>query len=92
MLEDIARRYGLVVLLVALFLVVLLSQNGVLGYISLKRQIGALEASAGKLQNENVALKKEIDRLQKDDRYLEEVVVRKFGFIKEGEKVYRIEK
>jgi cell division protein FtsB len=36
-------------------------------------------------------LKGEIDRLQHDDRYLEDVA-RKNGFIREGEKVYRIEK
>ena len=39
-----------------------------------------------------MALKGEIERVQKDDRYLEDVARKKFGFIREGEKVYRIEK
>jgi cell division protein FtsB len=92
MLEDIARRFGLVALLAALLLVVLFSENGILDYIKMKRQIGVIDASITKLQGENVVLKGEIDRLQKDDRYLEDVARKKFGFIKEGEKVYRIEK
>jgi cell division protein FtsB len=92
MLEDIARRYGLVALLVALLLVVLFSENGILDHIKLKWQMDAIEMSTTKLQNENIALKGEIDRLQKDDRYLEDVARKKFGFIKQGEKVYRIEK
>jgi cell division protein FtsB len=92
MLEDIARRYGIIALLAALFLVVLFSENGILDYIHMKRQMDRIETSIEKLQDENVALKGEIDRLQKDDRYLEDVARKKFGFIKEGEKVYRIGK
>jgi cell division protein FtsB len=92
MLEDMARRYGLVALLVALFLVVLFSENGILDHIKLKRQMDMMDMSTMRLQSENVALKGEIDRLQKDDRYLEDMARKKFGFIKQGEKVYRIEK
>jgi cell division protein FtsB len=51
-----------------------------------------VDASIKKLQSENIALKGEIDRLQHDDRYLEDIAREKFGFIREGEKVYRIEK
>jgi len=39
-----------------------------------------------------VLLMHELDRLQKDDSYLEEVVRKKYGFLREGEKLYRIEK
>jgi cell division protein FtsB len=92
MLEEIARRYGLAALLVALLLVVLFSENGILDHFKLKRQMDAIDMSTMKLQSENIALKGEIDRLQKDDRYLEDVARKKFGFIKQGEKVYRIEK
>ena len=92
MLEDIARRYGLVALLVALSLVVLFSENGLLDYIHLKKRMNAMDTSISMLDRENLVLKGEIDRLQKDDRYLEDVARKKFGFIREGEKVYRIEK
>jgi cell division protein FtsB len=92
MLEDIARRFGLVALLVALSLVVLFSENGLLDYIHLKRRMNAVDTSISTLHKENLVLKGEIDRFQKDDRYLEDVARKRFGFIREGEKVYRIEK
>jgi len=69
-----------------------LSQNGVIDYLRLKQRIGAVDASIKKLRSENIVLKGEIDRLQHDDRYLEDIAREKFGFIREGEKVYRIEK
>lgn len=92
MLEDMARRFGLVALLVALSLVVLFSENGLLDYLHLKRRMHAMDTSISTLSKENLALKGEIDRLQKDDLYLEDVARKRFGFIREGEKVYRIEK
>jgi cell division protein FtsB len=91
MLEDLARKYGFLVLLLALVSIILFSGNGVLDYIRLKRQIGVIDNSIKRLEEENIVLKGKIDRVQKDDRYLEEMA-RKFGFIREGEKVYRIEK
>ena len=92
MLEDAAKKYGLLALLVALLFIVCLSQNGVIDYLRLKQRIGAVDASIKKLRSENIVLKGEIDRLQHDDRYLEDIAREKFGFIREGEKVYRIEK
>jgi cell division protein FtsB len=92
MLEDMARKYGLLVVLLALVFVVLFSENGVLDYVKLKRQINVVDASIKRLDDENVVLKGKIDRMQQDDRFLEDVAREKFGFIKEGEKVYRIEK
>jgi cell division protein FtsB len=92
MLEDAARKYGLLAVLFALVFVICFSENGVLDYVKLKRQISTKDVSIKKLHDENVVLKSEIERLQKDDRYLEDVARKRFGFIREGEKVYRIEK
>ena len=91
MLEDAARKYGLLALLIALLFIICVSENGLIDYLKLKQRIGAVDASIKTLQKENVVLKGEIDRLQHDDRYLEDVA-RNNGFIREGEKVYRIEK
>ncbi|HUJ69839.1 MAG TPA: septum formation initiator family protein [Syntrophorhabdales bacterium] len=87
-----ARRYGLVVFLFALGFVVVFSQNGVLEYVKLRKQIDIVDRSAGKLEAENAVLKGQIERLQNDDQYLEDVAREKYGFIREGEKVYRVEK
>ena len=82
----------MVALLVALSLVVLFSENGLLDYLHLQRRMQVMDTSISRLSKENLVLKGEIDRLQKDDRYLEDVARKRFGFIREGEKVYRIEK
>ncbi|MGD0658856.1 MAG: septum formation initiator family protein [Syntrophorhabdales bacterium] len=87
-----ARRYGLVAFLFALCFVVIFSQNGVLEYVKLKKQIDIVDTSIKKLEVENAVLKGQIERLQTDDRYLEDMAREKYGFIREGEKVYRIEK
>ena len=92
MLEDMARRYGLLALLLALVFVVLISENGIFDYLKLKRQINVVDTSIRRLEDENVVLRKKIDRVQKDDRYLEDLAREKYGLIGEGEKVYRIEK
>jgi cell division protein FtsB len=92
MLEDMARRYGLLALLLALVFVILFSENGVLDYVRLKRQINVVDASIKRMEEENVVLKGKVDRMQSDDRYLEDLAREKYGFIREGEKVYRIEK
>ena len=92
MLEDTARKYGALVLLFALFFVLFFSTNGLYDYVKLKRRIAAMDASIKGLRDENASLKSQIERLRTDDHYLEEVAREKFGFIREGEKVYRVEK
>jgi cell division protein FtsB len=92
MLEDMARKYGLLVLFLALVFVVFFSENGVLDYIKLRQQITTVDMSIKKLESENVVLRAKIDRVQSDDRYLEDLAREKYGFIREGEKVYRVEK
>lgn len=92
MLEDMARKYGLLALLMALVFVIFFSENGVLDYIRLKQQINIIDTSVKQLEDENASLKGQINRMQNDDRYLEDVARKKYGFIREGEKVYRIEK
>lgn len=82
----------MVVFLFALGFVVVFSQNGVLEYVKLRKQIDIVDRSARKLEAENAVLKGQIERLQNDDQYLEDVAREKYGFIREGEKVYRVEK
>jgi cell division protein FtsB len=92
MLEALTRKYVILVTILTFLFIALFSEHGLLDYIKLKRQISAINQSIAKLESENVLLKVQVDRLQKDDRYLEELARQKYGFIREGEKVYRIEK
>jgi len=92
MLEDVIRKYGLLLLMSALLFSLIFTEGGVLGYIKAKMDIRRVNAEINKLNQENVLLMRELDKLQKDDQYLEEVVRKKYGFLREGEKLYRIEK
>ncbi len=92
MLEALARKYSVLAAIAAFFFVLLFSEHGILDYVRLKRQIRTTNHSIAKLEAENLMLRAQVDRLQKDDRYLEELARQKYGFIREGEKLYRIEK
>ena len=92
MLEDMAKRYGLVAFLFALCFIVIFSQNGVLEYVKLRKQIDIVDRSIKRMEVENAVLKGQIERLQHDDRYLEDMAREKYGFIREGEKLYRVER
>ena len=92
MIEEKIRKYGLVVVLAILFFHFLFSDGGLMSYLKVKRGIKAANTSTSALDKENTVLKKEIEKLQKDDEYLEEVVRKKYGFLREGERLYRIEK
>ena len=92
MFETLTRKYAILVAVLAFVFIVLFSEHGLVDYIKLRRQLSGVNQSIGKLESENMQLKAQVDRLQKDDRYLEELARQKFGFIREGEKLYRIEK
>ncbi|HEY3277122.1 MAG TPA: septum formation initiator family protein [Syntrophorhabdaceae bacterium] len=92
MFEDAIRKYGFIVLLAALFFQMVFSEGGVFGYIMLRKDMRATDVSIASLEKENKTLTAEIDKLQKDDQYLEYVVRTRYGFVREGEKLYRIEK
>jgi cell division protein FtsB len=91
MFEEWLRRYGILVLSLAFIFVILFSENGLLDLIRMKRQVRNIEAASKSLAEENTWLRGEIQRLKTDDKYLEEMARKRFGFIREGEKVYRTE-
>ncbi|MBP1734323.1 MAG: hypothetical protein H6Q53_610 [Deltaproteobacteria bacterium] len=92
MIEEKIRKYGLIIFFAILFFHFLFSDGGLINYIKAKRGIKAAQASISTLDKENALIRSEIDKLQKDDEYLEEVVRKKHGFLREGERLYRIEK
>jgi len=92
MTENPVKRYGFVVLAAALFFQVAFAEGGIYDYIKTKRVIKTITASIAQAEQENVVLARELEKLQKDDQYLEEVVRTKYGLVRDGEKVYRVEK
>ena len=92
MIEEKIRKYGLIVVFAILFFHFLFSDGGLISYFKVKRGVNTANTSISALNKENTTLKNEIEKLQKDDEYLEEVVRKKYGFLREGERLYRIEK
>ena len=92
MFEEIIKKYGLAILMLALIFSLFFADGGVLAYIKTKMDIKKVNAEIQKLEKENAVLIREMERLQKDDKYLEDVVRIKFGFLREGEKLYMVEK
>jgi len=92
MQEDFIKKYGIVILLSVFLFALIFAEGGVLGYAKTRMEIKKVNAEIKKLERENVLLLRELERLQKDDQYLEDVVRKKFGLLRDGEKLYRIEK
>ena len=92
MTENPVKRYGLVLLASAVIFQLSFAQGGIYDYIKTKYRIQSATATISAMEKENQTLTKQLDRLQKDDQYLEEVVRTKYGLVRNGEKVYRIEK
>ncbi len=92
MTENPVKRYGFIILVAALFFQVAFTEGGIYDYIKTKRTIKSITASIAQAEKENIMLAQELERLQKDDQYLEEMVRKKYGLVRDGEKVYRVEK
>lgn len=61
-------------------------------YLKLKKNLRDSTKRIAMLQEENKNMRMEIDRLRNDKEYLEDIVRKKYGLIREGEKVYRFER
>jgi len=77
---------------VAMFLYILFAPNGLLRYYRLQQSLATIRAANEDLQRQNKELRKEIDRLKHDPKYLEEVARQKYGFIKKNELLFNFKK
>ncbi|MCX8111225.1 MAG: septum formation initiator family protein [Syntrophorhabdaceae bacterium] len=91
-LEDFIRKHGLLVLLIVIIFSVIFYEDGLFSYVKMKVELARIDKNTKKLEQENISLSQEIDRLRKDEKYLEEVVRMRYGLLREGEKLYRIER
>ncbi len=62
---------------------------GLVHYNRLQNRVETLARENRTLEERNAELRKEIERLQNDDSYLEEVARKKYGLLKENETVYK---
>ena len=92
MFDEVVRKYGVVILFGALLFSIIFMDNGLYDYIESKVEITRLDKEITKLRQENSSLMNRLETVQKDDRYLEELVRKKYGLLREGERLYRIER
>lgn len=80
-----------VLVVIALLWIIFSPNTGLYGLLKQKNKLERLQQKTVQLQDENKQLKEELDRLQNDPAYLEELA-RKQGLMKKHEKVYDFSK
>jgi len=92
MAEEIIKKYGVLIFISGLILSLFFAEGGIAGYIKTKLDIRRVNIEVNRLEKENDHLKAELEKIKQDDRYLEEIVRSKYGLLRPGEKLYRVEK
>ena len=90
--QKILLYTGLFFVLLILVWIVFAPNRGILDMVQAQKKLEKLQADNRKLEEENKALRQEIDRLQKDPAYLEEKARKEYGLIKENEVLYIFDK
>jgi cell division protein FtsB len=90
---DISPAFARVLLIAVLFIIGFIFIAGDVGLMkvwSAQRQVQNLRSKISELENKNALLSAEIDRLKSDSFAIEKVAREKYGYLKPGDKVYRI--
>lgn len=81
-------RIGLAIAVLTLLFILFAPGRGYFHYRNLKKQVTSLTTENNRLTSRNSELTKEIERLQKDEAYQEELARKKHGLLKDNEVVY----
>lgn len=91
MVENPVKRYGFIIFLSTIFFHLILMDGGIYDLLRVKLQTRAARLSIMQIEDESTTLSRELQKIRQDDQYLEEIVRKKYGFVREGEKVYKVE-
>jgi cell division protein FtsB len=76
---------------VILFLLsAIFGERGLVHLVRLQNEQRELEQTTFALQQRNDQMRRRIDRLQTDDRYVERLARERLGLVKQGEVIYRV--
>ena len=78
-----------VLFLVSLFFFIIFSEHGLVDLYSLKKEQDALVKKNEQLAGENLSLSIEIDRLENDPKFIENVARQELGMIAEDELILK---
>jgi cell division protein FtsB len=90
---DISPTFARALLIAVLFIIGFIFIAGDVGLLkvwSAQRQMRNLSAKIAELESKNALLSAEINRLKSDPFTIEKVAREKYGYLKPGDKVYRI--
>jgi cell division protein FtsB len=87
--QNILLAFAILALFTLLFVIVF-SKNGALDLYELKADHARMEAEIERINRANVALYREIDRLQNDLSYVESVARKELGMIKPQERILKL--
>ena len=82
------RRIIILVLFAAILLLLFIPGRSIMSYRNMQQQVSNLSRDNEHLEKRNRELAVEIERLQTDEAYLEELARKKYGLLKEHETVY----
>lgn len=88
-ISEGVQKFIFFVILSALVYVFLLSDNGIIRIISLERQKARLQRSIAEATAMVEEMEEEVDHLKHDPFYMEKLG-RRYGYIYQGERVYKI--
>ena len=91
MTENPVKRYGFIIFISTIFFHLIFMDGGIYDLLKVKFKVRSSKLSIMQIEDENLSLSRELLRIQQDDGYLEEMVRKKHGFVREGEKVYKVE-
>lgn len=80
----------LLVVIVLMFAYAVFGSRGVLRIVQAQKQKQELQQQLAELQQQQQQLRVEIERLQKDKNYWEQLARTKLGMVREGELIYHL--
>lgn len=80
-----------ILILVPLFGFVLFSKRGIIARVGLEMEKQAMQAEIAQVRQQQDSLRIVIQRLQSDTTLIEKLAREKYGMVRPGETVYRIE-
>ena len=84
------KRIITAVILLGILWVLFAPNRGLFHYRQLHSEIDSLAQENILLEQRNIELQKEIERLKTDEKFLEELARQKYGLLKENETVYEV--
>ena len=92
--SEMKKKRLLLLILISLLILgglTFFGEKGIFSLLRLRKEVARIKEKNLKLEEENQKLREEVKRLHSDKRYIEEIVRKELGMVKEGEIIYRFD-